>query len=134
MQAAQKGLFILATNDCSNTLSMKAMLDHNTSQQSVERGFRFFKSPDVLVSSLFLKKLECIDALLMVMTCCLMVYVALEHLIRKQLATSHAFFPDMKKKPTQKPTARWISFCFQGIDELTINQTHKVVINDRESS
>lgn len=128
-QGAQKGLFILATNDCSNTLSMQALLDHYKSQQAVERGFRFLKSPDFLVSSLFLKKPERIEALLMVMTCCLMIYAALEHLIRKQLAATHAFFPDMKKKPTQKPTARWVFFCFQGIDELSIDQNQKIVIN-----
>lgn len=131
-QAAQKGVFILATNDCSNRLSMQAILDHYKSQQAVERGFRFLKSPDFLVSSLFLKKPERIEALLMVMTCCLMIYAALEHLIRKQLAATNLFFPDMKKKPTQKPTARWVFFCFQGIDELTIDQTHSLVINLQE--
>ena len=108
---------------------MQAMLDHYKSQQAVERGFRFLKSPDFLVSSLFLKKPERIEVLLMVMTCCLMIYAALEHLIRKQLAATQTFFPDMKKKPTQKPTARWVFFCFQGIDELIIHQTHKIVIN-----
>jgi transposase len=69
----------LATNDCSEHLDMQAMLDHYKSQQKVEGGFRFLKSPDFLVSSLFLKKPERIEALLMVMTCCLMVYAALSH-------------------------------------------------------
>jgi transposase len=38
-----------------------------------------------LASTLFLKKVERIMALLMVMTVCLLVYAALEHRIRKTL-------------------------------------------------
>ncbi len=50
--------------------------------------------------------LQRIEALLMVMTDCLMVYAALEHKIRHELKQSMPFFPDMKNKPTQSPTAR----------------------------
>ena len=120
-----KGLFIIATNDCSDELSMQFILDEYKSQQAVERGFRFLKSPDFLTSSLFLKKPERIEALLMVMTSCLMVYASIEYQIRKTLADNHASFPDMKKKPTQKPTAKWVFFCFQGISVLTIEDTHQ---------
>ena len=35
----------------------------------------------------------------------------------------------MKKKPTQKPTAKWVFFCFQGISVLTIDRSHQVVTN-----
>jgi len=114
------GIFILATNDLTDHLNMQGMLDHYKSQQKVEGGFRFLKSPDFLVSSLFLKKPERIEALLMVMTCCLMVYAALEHLIRKRLTETGSYFPDMKKKLYQKPTARWVFYNFQGIHELVI--------------
>lgn len=116
------GLFILSTNDVSEHLVMQTLLDHYKSQQAVERGFRFLKSPDFLVSSLFLKKPERIEALLMVMTCCLMVYAALEHLIRTTLKKNDTYFPDMKKKPSQNPTARWVFYCFQGIHELNIGE------------
>jgi len=125
----QKGFFILATNDCSGNLTMQEMLDNYKSQQAVERGFRFLKSPDFLTSSLFLKTPERIEALLMVMTCCLMIYAALEHIIRRELAAKNMFFPDMKKKPTQKPTAKWVFWCFIGIHELTIGNETQVVIN-----
>jgi transposase len=47
---------------------MQFILDEYKSQQAVERGFRFLKSPDFLTSSLFLKKPERIEALLMVVT------------------------------------------------------------------
>lgn len=124
-----KGLFIIATNDCSEDLSMQFILDEYKSQQAVERGFRFLKSPDFLTSSFFLKKPECIEALLMIMTSCLMIYASVEHQIRKILQENNATFPDMKKKPTQKPTAKWVFFCFQGISVLTIDGTHQVVTN-----
>lgn len=125
----KKGLFILATNDCTDNLSMFDMLMNYKSQQSVERGFRFLKSPDFLVSSLYLKNPERIEALLMIMTCCLMIYAALEHLIRRELSAKNMFFPDMKKKPTQKPTAKWVFWCFIGIHELSIGQEVRGVIN-----
>lgn len=130
---AQKGLFILATNDCAKTLTMDKMLTLYKSQQSVEKGFRFLKSPDFLTSSLYLKKPERIEALLMIMTCCLMIYAALEHKIRQELKAQNLHFPDMKKKPTQRPTARWVFFCFQGIHVLSIdgNQRHVTNLQDR---
>ena len=73
---------MLATNDLSESLTVEKMLSLYKSQQSVEQDFRFLKSPDFLASSLYLKKPERIEALLMIMTCCLMIYAALEYKIR----------------------------------------------------
>ncbi|WP_157733263.1 IS1634-like element ISVa17 family transposase [Vibrio anguillarum] len=129
---SEKGLFMLATNDCSDTLTMSKMLELYKSQQSVEKGFRFLKSPDFLTSSLYLKKPERIEALLMIMTCCLMVYAALEHKIREELKAKDAYFPNLKYKPCQNPTARWVFFCFQGIDILTISENRQFVLNIEE--
>jgi len=128
----EKGMFMLATNDCSETLTMEKMLGLYKSQQSVEKGFRFLKSPDFLTSSLYLKKPERIEALLMIMTCCLMVYAALEHKIREELKAQSAYFPDLKYKPTQTPTARWVFFCFQGLHILTTSQDQELVVNLKE--
>lgn len=117
------GMFILATNDTDNeALTMAALLAHYKSQQKVERGFRFLKSPEFLTSSIFLKKPERIEALLMIMTLSLLVYASLEHKIREQLAQTEAFFPSMvKNKTTSRPTARWVFLQFEGIDTLEIN-------------
>jgi transposase len=86
------------------------------------------------VESLFLKKPDRIEALLMVMTCCLMDYAALEYLIRTTLKENDAYFPDMKKRPNQNPTARWVFYCFQGIHELTVGKEESslVVCNLKE--
>tara|TARA_B110000914_G_C15482562_1_gene456419 strand:+ start:93 stop:1700 length:1608 start_codon:yes stop_codon:yes gene_type:complete len=131
-QMQQKGFFMLATNDLSDSLTMEKMLGLYKSQQSVERGFRFLKSPDFLTSSLYLKKPERIEALLMVMTCCLMIYAALEYKIRQELQAQETYFPDLKYKPGQRPTARWVFLCFQGIEVLKIENERELVLNVKE--
>ncbi|WP_189618559.1 IS1634 family transposase, partial [Oceanisphaera arctica] len=125
----QAGIFILATNDLSDHLDMAGLLATYKSQQTVERGFRFLKSPEFLTSSLFLKKPERIEALLMVMTCSLMIYAALEHRIRQSLRQKELSFPDMKKKPSQNPTARWVFLCFSGIHELSVGDETPLIVN-----
>ena len=56
------------------------------------------------------EKPERIEALLMVMTCSLMIYAALEHRIRQGISGAESQCGGYEKKPTQQPTARWI-FC-----------------------
>lgn len=107
----------------SDHLDMAGLLATYKSQQTVERGFRFLKSPE------FLKKPERIEALLMVMTCSLMIYATLEHRIRQSLQQKGLHFPDMKKKPSQNPTARWVFLCFSGIHELSVDDAPALIIN-----
>ncbi len=122
------GCFILATNEINN-LDMAELLSQYKGQQRVERGFKFLKSPEFFTSAIFLKKPERIEALLMIMTLCLMVYNALEHRIRKGLRDTGQHFPDQKKKPSQKPTARWIFHCFSGITVMYFEQKNGLIAN-----
>jgi hypothetical protein len=64
-----------------------------------------------------------------------MVFASLEHMTREQLKAQNEYFPDMKKKPMQTPTARRVFQCFAGIQLLTINgqQTLLLNIKDRQS-
>lgn len=126
------GLFIIATNQVEGKLTMDKMLSTYKSQQAVEKGFRFLKSPDFLTSSFYLKKPERIEALLMVMTTCLMVYSALEHKIRAELVKQDKTFPNMKYKPYQKPTARWVFQCFEGIILIYQTDNTQIVVNMQE--
>ncbi|CBJ82260.1 transposase (fragment) [Xenorhabdus bovienii str. Jollieti] len=64
------------------------------------------------------QKPDRIEALLMVMTCCLMVYAALEHKIRRELKKSVPFFPDMRNKRTQSPAAREVFLIIEGINSF----------------
>lgn len=127
-----KGYFVIATNDMTPEFSMKNALDTYKGQQSVERGFRFLKSPDFLVSSFFLKKPERIEALLMVMTLCLLVYAAIEHKVREKLCETGEYFLNQKKKPAQNPTSRWIFFCFLGLHIVFIDGKKREVTNLKE--
>jgi transposase len=128
-----KGFFILATNDMDVTaFPAQELLKTYKAQQSVERGFRFLKSPDFLVSSFFLKKPERIEALLMVMTLCLLVYSALEYKIREKLRENGENFLNQLKKPTQKPTTRWVFFCFLGLHMVFIDHKKLQITNLKE--
>ena len=94
---------------------MGVLVYHYKSQQSVEGAFRFLKNPEYLTSAIFLKSTKRTEALLMIVTCCLMVYAGLEHKIRDGLKTVLAFFTSMTNKPTIKPTARWVFLKYNAI-------------------
>lgn len=129
----KKGYFILSTNDLNaETFSMQNVLEIYKSQQSVERGFRFLKSPDFLVSYFYLKKPERIEALLMVMTLCLLVYSAIEFKVREKLQKNGDYFLNQKRKPAQNPTTRWIFFCFLGLHIVFVNGKKRQVTNLKE--
>jgi len=119
------GYFILATT---TDLSASDVLREYKSQQRVERGFRFLKSPEFLSDAFYLKKPERIEAMLMIMTLCLLVYCALEYTIRKRLKESNVFTHDQLKKPTQNPTARWIFETFYEIQYVIIPQLEQRVL------
>ena len=128
-----KGYFVLATNDMdSDTFPMREVLETYKSQQSIERGFRFLKSPDFLVSSFYLKKPERIEALLMIMTLCLLVYSAIEYKVRKKLHENGEHFLNQKKRAAQNPTTRWIFFCFLGLHIVFVNGKKRQVTNLKE--
>ena len=69
----------------------------------MSNGLSFSQEPGVLTSSLYLKKPERIEALLMVMTCSLMIYAALEHRIRQGLVEQNRSVADMKRN---RPSSR----------------------------
>ncbi|WP_422389230.1 hypothetical protein [Cardinium endosymbiont of Tipula unca] len=82
----QKGRFILATNQLDKQLlTDEDMLKEYKNQHKREVSFRFIKGNTFEVSSVFLKKESRIQALMIVMTLCLMVYSLSEHLLRSAL-------------------------------------------------
>jgi len=68
----------------------------------------------------------------MMMTCCLMVYAGIEHKIRAGLKDKNLQFKNQKKKDYQNPTARWVFFCFTGVDILTIDNQQPITVNIEE--
>jgi transposase len=117
MQALnRKGRFILATNDLDeDKYSDQMILNEYKEQQKVERGFRFLKDPWFMVDSIFLKTPKRIEALMMVMTLCLMVYNIAQYKLREALKKEGETIPNQLRKQVQNPTMRWIFQLMEGI-------------------
>lgn len=117
----QKGRFILATNQLDEQFLMNEdMLKEYKNQNKTEVAFRFIKGNAFEVSSVFLKKESRIQALMMVMTLCLMVYSLSEFLLRDALEKHQETIPNQLKKPTKKPTMAYVCRLFHGIQVLSI--------------
>lgn len=123
------GRFIIATNDLdADRLSARVMLENYKDQGiSVERGFRFLKDPLFFAHSLFLKKPERLMALLMIMGLSLLIYSLAERKLRQALKEMNTSVPDQRRKPTQRPTIRWIFQLFEGLDILLVKQNGEVM-------
>jgi transposase len=112
----KKGRFILATNDLDMVnYPDEYMLIEYKEQQDVEGGFRFIKDPWFMVDSIFLKSPKRIEALMMVMTLCLMVYNVAQFKLRETLKENNSTLPNQLGKPIKNPTLRWIFQIFEGI-------------------
>lgn len=113
----QVGRFILGTNETQTSLTAEMMLSTYKEEQDVERGFRFIKEPSFQLNKVFLKKPERIEALMMIMTLCLMIYNLGQHQVRERLKIEEETLPNQKGKAVNNPTLRWI---FQMMNSITI--------------
>jgi transposase len=131
-----KGRFILATNDLDVTdYPDELMLAEYKEQQGVEGGFRFIKDPWFMVDSIFLKSPKRIEALMMVMTLCLLVYNLAQYRLRQALVKEQETLPNQLNKPVQNPTLRWVFQIMEGVSvvrlsaEVTQGLAKEVVTN-----
>ena len=85
-------------------------------QQSVEGGFRFLKDPWFMLDSIFLKLPKRIEALMMVMTLCLLVYNVGQYKLRRRLKENNITLPNQLGKEVSNPTLKWIFQIMEGID------------------
>jgi len=119
----RKGRFILATNDMDErSFPNEKILKEYKKQQNVERGFRFLKDPWFMVDSIFLKSPRRIEALMMVMTLCLLVYNVAQYRLRENLKENKDMLPNQINKPIQNPTLRWIFQIMEGIGIVNFYQ------------
>jgi transposase len=124
MRERQKlGRFVLASND----LDPETMLNYYKGQQVVERGFRFLKDKSFHASEFFLKKEERIEALAMIIVLCLLIYSYAEWKLRRRLKEEGQSVPNQLKKPTQKPTMRWIFQLFMRVTLIIVTEGQHVV-------
>jgi transposase len=123
----RKGRFILATNDLDKAAyPTSEMLKEYKEQQGVEGGFRFIKDPWFMVDSIFLKSAKRIEALMMVMTLCLLVYNFAQHRLRDSLKQRNDTIPNQLDKPVQNPTLRWVFQLMEGVGyvQILLDKTH----------
>lgn len=123
----RKGRFILASNELDHAkLSERDFLSEYKNQYKTEQGFAFIKGNAFEVASVFLKKPSRIQALMVVMTLCLMVYSFAQQHLRQALVEANETIPDQLKKPTMKPTMAWVFRLFKGIQVWLIPQDGRV--------
>jgi transposase len=130
---AKKGRFILASNELDEIkLPAADFLKEYKAQSGTESGFKFIKDDTFEVDSIFLKTPKRISALMMVMTLCLMVYGVSQYDLREKLKSAGKTVLNQLKKPTDKPTMKWVYFLFHGAHELAITfdgLSKQIVIN-----
>ena len=89
-------------------------------QQGVERSFRFLKDPQYFADAFFLKNPRRVVALLTVMTIALLLHALLQRKLRLRIKETAKSIPDQKKKPTSRPTIRWVNQKFEGVDVIRL--------------
>jgi transposase len=114
------GFFVLASNDLKGDLT--------PDQHKVERGFRFMKAPDFHAATIFVKKPQRVEAVLMLMALSLLVYAALEFRIRKALEEKQEILPNQSKKEVPNPTMKWIFSLFREIHCLYMPQQQQPIL------
>jgi transposase len=113
-EVRRKAAFLVATNVLDETaLSDRELIATYKAQSAVERGFAFLKDPLFLASSVFVKKPHRIVALAFIMVLCLLVYRLAELRVRQRLATTAQTVPDQLRRPTARPTMRWLFSVFR---------------------
>ena len=125
-----KTCYVLGTNIDASELRDAEVITAYKGQAHVEGGFRFLKDPLFFVSSLFVKKPNRIEGLLMVMTLALLVYSVAQRRLRAQLAKYHATVPNQINQPTASPTLRWVFQLLEGIHRVRMsvqNQVHDLI-------
>lgn len=124
-----RAAFIIATNVLDpHELADGEVIRTYKQQGSVERGFAFLKDPLFLASSVFVKKPERIMAVAGIMVLCLLVYRLAEQRVRTNLVATGQTVPDQLKKPTQRPTMRWLFQCFEGLDLLKLPENSPMAL------
>ena len=112
----KKGRFVLASNQLDyQKLPSEEMLSQYKAQQNVERGFQFLKDPWFMLDSFFVKTKQRIEALMVVMTLCLMVYNFSQYRVRKNLEETSETVPNQLGKSINNPTVKWLFQCMEGI-------------------
>ena len=116
----QRSCYVIGTNILASELSANEIVSIYKEQDKVEKVFAFLKSPSFFASSVFLKNVNRIQALLTVMLLSVLMYSIVQRALRRQLKLSHLTVPNQIKKPIDNPTLKWIFRCFEGINYIKV--------------
>jgi transposase len=58
----------------------------------------------------------------------LLIYSLAERKLRQALQETNASVPSQTRKPTQKPTMRWVFMFFEGLDILLVKQNNEIIL------
>jgi transposase len=112
------GRFVLGTNELDlERLPDDKLLSEYKSLSQNEGGFRFMKNTQFCINSVFLKTPARIEALMMIMTLCLMVYNVGQHKLRTILEKNQETIPNQVKKAVKNPTLQWV---FRILDTISV--------------
>ena len=103
-------------------------------QADPEKGVKFIKDDAFQVSSVFLKKPHRINALMMVMVICLLVYNLSQYTVRKALLEREETIPNQLKKPIKNPSMKWVFYFFHNIQRVYLDSGQSFVINLRKEA
>jgi transposase len=106
-KSQEAACFVLLTNvprQSEMAHSAREVLQAYKNQHGVEQNFAFLKDP-LIVNSLFLKKLERIEALGLVLLLALLLWRLMERALRVHVETTGSTLVGWDNKETQKPTA-----------------------------
>jgi len=117
----RKGRFILATNDVKGKITPAKLLAEYKNQSKTEKGFSPLKDDSFLISDIYLKKPERVQALLVVICLCLMVYNVGEYLLRNTLKEKSETIKNVINKDVFKPTLKMVFILMRPIDLVLIN-------------
>jgi len=116
-EAMRRAAYIIGTNLLDGeTWPEEAIIALYHEQTVVEKGFAFLIDPLFLASSVFVKQPERIMAIAFIMVLCLLVYKVAELRVRQRLVATGQTVPDQVRKPSARPTMRWLFQCFEGLD------------------
>ena len=85
------------------------------------------KDPLFFADSFFVESPERIEAILWLMSICLLVYNLGQRAVRKQLKRVKKGIKNQVGKLTNNPTLRWIFQCFQGIHLVKLEGNTQVI-------
>ena len=127
LQKITKGRFILATNQLDKSeLPTIEILPTYKEQSATESGFKFIKDDAFELDSIFLKKPERINALMMVMTLCLMVYSFAQYFLRQSLVANNDTVPLQTGRLSNQPSMKWVYRMFHGVHVLKLRIHDKI--------